>query len=89
MGMPVCMLKRVMPQTEFEQWVYFHGEFPIDDQSNHHWPLAQLTAYVAAANRGKNDKPKGIADFLLFRRKPEPQEDGEGVSAEDLMGSGW
>jgi hypothetical protein len=85
MGMPVCMLKRIMPAVEFEEWVLFHSESPIDDQSNHHLPVAQLTAYVAAANRGKNDPPKKISDFMLFTKKPED----DGVSIESLMGAGW
>lgn len=88
MGMPVCALKRIMPAQEFEQWILFNAESPIDDQSNHHWPIAQLTAYFAAANRGKDQRPKPISEFLLFRKKPQVDE-GEGLSVEDLMGSGW
>jgi hypothetical protein len=88
MGMPVCALKRIMPMQEFEQWVLFHAESPIDDQSNHHWPIAQLTAYFAAANRGKDQSARPTSDFLLFRKKPEPSDD-DGVSMQDLMGNGW
>lgn len=87
--MPVCALKRVMPAQEFEQWALYHAESPIDDQSNFHWPLAQLTAYFAAANRGKDQAAKPMSDFLLFKQKPDPQSDGEGVDIDDLMGSGW
>jgi len=90
MGMPVCVLKRIMPAQEFESWILFHAESPIDDQSNHHWPIALLTAHFANANRGKDDPPRKVSDFMIFRPKPaEPVDDGEGVDMSDIMGSGW
>lgn len=76
-----------MTAREFEQWILFHNETPIDDQSNHHWPIAQLTAHVVNANRGKDSPTPKVSDFLLFR--PRVEESGDGVGIEDVMGAGW
>ena len=52
---------------------------PIDDQANHHWPIASLQATVANIMGGQT-KPE---DFLLFREREEQSID------ELLLGSGW
>lgn len=58
---------------------------PIDDQSNFHVPLAQLTALHANINRTKNAKPFKLTDFMLFRKQEEQVSDIE----QQLLSGDW
>jgi hypothetical protein len=64
-----------MSDAEFRRWQLFHAETPIDDQSNHHFPLAYLQSTLVNVNRDtKKTQPARMRDFLLFRRPPDQDE---------------
>lgn len=86
MATPVCILKRIMPEMEFQQWMLYHRHYPLDDQANHHEPVARLSALMFNINRGKDARPLTALDFLPYREKP-PVED-EDIEAL-LLGGGW
>ena len=85
MATPVCVLKDIMPAQEFEEWVLFHNETPIDDQSNLHYPAAAQSALFFNMKRGKNTPPKKMQDFLVFPKKPDEDQDIDDL----LMNGNW
>jgi hypothetical protein len=48
-------------------WRRYHARRPIDDESNHQVPAAQIAAIYVNAHRAENSRPVGITDFLPFR----------------------
>lgn len=57
-----------MSAEQFDRWCDYHRICPLDDQSNHHWPIAQLEATLININRSEQAKAVTFRDRLLFGR---------------------
>lgn len=55
----------MLTANEVRDFILYCSENPIDDQSNHHFPIAQLGALTANINRAKDAKPYLPSDFML------------------------
>lgn len=62
----------MMSRPEQLQFLAYVSRFPIDDESNHHVPIAQLTALYANVHRDKAAMPDPIRldEFLI--NMPDP-----------------
>lgn len=70
-GRTIAEWKRSMSEKEFRRWAQFARQEPMDDQANHHYPLAALRADFINANRAANAQPVEIRDCLLFAPRSE------------------
>ena len=64
-----------MSSREFAFWVRYYMERPWCAEGSFHIPIAQLSTMFANANRGKNSGMAKVADFLIFRRRAEDDDD--------------
>jgi hypothetical protein len=74
-----------MTEDEFRAWWAFHATTPIDDQSNHHVPVAYLQASLVNLNTPKEKPRVKLKDFLLWSRQPEQEPDIDDL----LLGGKW
>lgn len=58
----------MLTAKEAREFLLYCAHNPIDDQSNHHLPLASLQSTVSNMMGGKTK----LQDFLLFKPKEEP-----------------
>jgi hypothetical protein len=61
----------MMSAEQFDRWCDYHRIIPLDDQSNHHWPLAQLDATMLNINRPQGAPAVKAESRLLFGRTAE------------------
>ena len=73
MGWPVRWLKEMIDESEFALWCKYFQHRPFDDQSNFHYPIANLTATVANLAGGS----RKLTDFLIFRKQDPGGSDSE------------
>lgn len=66
-GLPPRVAKKLLTSREASELKAYVARNPIDDQSNHHLPVAYLHAQVANLAGGK----RTLRDFLIFRSKAE------------------
>jgi hypothetical protein len=71
MGWPVSWLKEMIDAEAFDLWCRYHERFPLDDQSNHHYPVAALEATLINVNRAPNTPSASMSDRLLFAQRKE------------------
>jgi hypothetical protein len=83
-GLPPRTAKQMLTAREAEDFKRYCARYPIDDESNFHAPMAQLTAMYANVNRASGSKPATIPEFLLFREQ-EPEADID----EQLLTGDW
>lgn len=60
-----------MSAEEFDEWCLYHQQFPLDDQSNFHYPIAQLEATLININRAQSTPPVSFQDRLMFKPRKE------------------
>jgi hypothetical protein len=72
--------KRILTSREASELKAYHARNPIDDQSNHHVPIAYLQSQVANLAGGK----RKLKDFLIFR----PRADDDDIDSQ-LLSGGW
>ena len=70
-----------MPAEEFDDWCIYHRHFPLDDQSNFHYPIAQLEATLININRAQGAPAVTLFDRLIFKKRP-------AVDPEDFLENG-
>ena len=80
--MPIRMLEELLDAEDFDDWCTWHRWYPLDDQSNHHLPVANLHAAFLNANSTKGSKTYSFRDCLLFGGAPD--DDGPGI-----FGQNW
>lgn len=78
LGMPVFMLKTIMPMDEYNKWLIFLAE---DEPDIPEMQLAVLSTLVSNALGGKAK----VKDFLI--RQPKTSESKKGVSDNDVRAS--
>lgn len=61
-------MKRRLSARETREFFAYCAINPIDDQSNFHFPIAQLEATLRNVNRGNNTEASTFRDCLLFNR---------------------
>jgi hypothetical protein len=76
-------LEETLPAEVFDRYVAYNKLRPFDDQSNFHFPVANLTALTFNMNRSKNTPAKPFTEFLLF--KPEDNRHIDDI----LRGEDW
>jgi hypothetical protein len=76
----VDILENEMPIEVYERYADYNRRNPIDDQTNHHYPIAQLSALLYNINRG-NSRAKKMTDFLVI--PPEDNRHIDDVLAND------
>ena len=81
MGWPVAWLQEIISAEEFDKWCVYHRHYPLDDQSNHHYPIAQLEATLMNINRSEHGKEWNLFESLIFKR-PDTDSDIESQLAE-------
>lgn len=64
-----------MSAEQFDRWAAYNRIRPINDQANHHFPIAQLEATLININRGQNTRAVSFKDRLLFGREEPDIED--------------
>ena len=69
MGYPKGWLKEMISAEEFDEWCLYHQHYPLDDQSNHHYPVAQLEATLINLNRAQGVESVSLFDRLIFGKK--------------------
>lgn len=79
-GVPPRVAKRRLTVREAREFFAYCEAFPIDDQSNHHMPIAFLHSTVRNMMGGKAT----IRDCMLFADKQE----GQDVESQ-LLGGNW
>lgn len=83
MGWPVAWLKEMVSADEFDDWCRYHARYPLDDQSNHHFPIASLEAALINVNRREGTRAVSLFDRLIFQKNKERSID------EDLASDDW
>jgi hypothetical protein len=71
--------KRILTSREAEELKAYVARNPIDDQSNHHVPIAYLHSQVANIVGGRHK----LQDFLIFR----PKADDGDIDSQILNGN--
>ena len=56
-----------MSSRETREFFAYCATNPIDDQSNFHFPIAQLEATLRNVNRGEHGEIVSFKDCLLFK----------------------
>lgn len=74
------MAKQILTSRDASELKAYVARNPIDDQSNHHVPIAYLHSQVANLAGGKSR----LRDFLIFR----PKSDDDDIDAQ-LLSGGW
>jgi hypothetical protein len=64
------MAKRLLTAKEAREFAIYCARYPIDDESHHHVPIANLHAQVA--NMLNNGRQKNLTDFLVYKPRETP-----------------
>jgi hypothetical protein len=78
-GLTPRVAKRILTAREAKEFATYCARYPIDDESNHHIPVANLHTTVANMMGGKTK----ITDHLVFRKRGETDLD------EMLLSGDW
>jgi hypothetical protein len=70
--------KQILTSREASELKAYVARNPIDDQSNHHVPIAYLHSQVANLAGGKHN----LRDFLIFR----PKSDDDDIDSQLISG---
>lgn len=65
----------MMTGPERLEFLAYAARYPIDDESNHHVPVAQLAQLYANAHRKdpESNPPMRLDEFLVFMPKPDAE----------------
>lgn len=80
-GLLPRIAKRMMTAREARDFAEYCARYPIDDESNHHVPIASLHATVVSMMGGKGGD---LTDYLVFK----PRNEDVDIEAQ-LMGLDW
>lgn len=75
--------KAMMSAREAAEFFAYAAGNPLDDQSNHHLPIASLQASYLNSKRESGKAPFKIQDFLLFGERKETDVE------DDLLNGDW
>lgn len=64
----------MLTHREYLEFSRYCVKQPIDDRSNHHFPIAMLAALYKVHHQKEGSDPPSLEDFLLFGQEPKESE---------------